>query len=160
MRTNGGSAAPEKGPWVADLEESMEFIGCYVARNPRLYTFRDPGRGKYMWLQLVDITGVIEARMWEGAEEVFDQVGSGGPIKARAVYAMEDWFRRFVGWALASPETSHRIVELESRCRLLAQARAASRSSTGFPAPERMAPPDRQSAQICSNRQIRYRSGC
>lgn len=85
MRTNGGSAALEKGPWVADLEEGMEFIGYYVARNPRLDPFRDPGRGKYMRLQLVDRTGAIEARMWEGAEEVFDQVSGGGPVKLAAL---------------------------------------------------------------------------
>lgn len=85
METNGNEGKADKGPWVADLEEGMEIVGYYVARNPRLDPFRDPGRGKYLRLQLVDKTGTIEARMWEDAEECFDQVSGGSPIKVAAV---------------------------------------------------------------------------
>ncbi len=85
MGTNGNDRKVDKGPWVADLEEGVEFVGYYVARNPRLDPFRDPGRGKYLRLQLVDKTGAIEARMWEEAEECFDEVNGGSPIKVAAV---------------------------------------------------------------------------
>lgn len=70
---------------MADLQEGMEIIGFYVARNPRPDPFRDAARGKYMRLLLVDKTGIVEARMWEGAEECFDQVNGGGPIKVAAL---------------------------------------------------------------------------
>jgi 3'-5' exoribonuclease len=32
-------------------------------------------------MQLLDRTGVIEARLWDDADEVFDQVKEGGPVK-------------------------------------------------------------------------------
>jgi len=84
--TRSLAAAPEtpppcKGPWVADLAAGAEFVGFYVARNPRLVDFRDPARGKYLRMQLLDRTGVIDARLWDGADEVFDQVKEGGPVK-------------------------------------------------------------------------------
>jgi hypothetical protein len=84
--TRSSAAGPEtplpcKGPRVADLAAGAEFVGFYVARNPRLVDFRDPGRGKYLRMQLLDRTGVIDARLWDGADEVFDQVKEGGPVK-------------------------------------------------------------------------------
>ncbi len=48
METNGNGAMADKGPWVAELEEGRAFIGYYIARNPRLDSFRDPARGKYL----------------------------------------------------------------------------------------------------------------
>ena len=77
----GESLRPCKGPWVADLAPGIEFVGFYVARNPRLVAFRDPGRGKYLRMQLFDRTGLIEARLWDGAEEPFEEVKEGGPVK-------------------------------------------------------------------------------
>ena len=76
---------PCKGPWVADLAPGMEFVGFYVARNPRLVAFRDPGRGKYLRMQLLDRTGLIDARLWDGAEEAFEEVKEGGPVKVAGV---------------------------------------------------------------------------
>ena len=90
MNANGNPGNPDKGPWVADFEEGMEFIGFYVARNPRLDPFRDPARGKYLRLQLVDRTGAVEARMWEEAEDSFGQINGGAPIK---VAGMVECFR-------------------------------------------------------------------
>jgi len=81
MIAKPGVEKPDKGPWVVDLQLGMEFIGYYVARNPRLDSFRDACRGKYLRMQLLDRTGVIEARMWEGAEEIFEEINGGGPIK-------------------------------------------------------------------------------
>jgi 3'-5' exoribonuclease len=92
MTEGNGSPAAEaeiprlcKGPWVADLVAGTEFVGFYVARNARLVDFRDPGRGRYLCMQLLDRTGVIDARLWDGAEGVFDQVKDGGPLKVAGV---------------------------------------------------------------------------
>lgn len=71
----------EKGPWVSKLEPGVEFIGFYVARNPRLDPFRDSAKGKYMRLQLVDRSGSVQARIWEEAEQAAQQIADGTPIK-------------------------------------------------------------------------------
>jgi 3'-5' exoribonuclease len=81
MIAKPGIEKHDKGPWVVDLQLGMEFIGFYVARNPRLDSFRDPSRGKYLRMQLLDRTGVIEARMWEGVDEIFGEINGGGPVK-------------------------------------------------------------------------------
>jgi 3'-5' exoribonuclease len=71
----------DKGPWVSELEPGDEFIGFYVARNPRLDPFRDPTKGKYMRLQLVDRSGFVQARIWEEAERASQQIADGTPVK-------------------------------------------------------------------------------
>lgn len=76
---------PAKGPFVAELEEGMTFIGYFIARNPRLDPFRDPARGKYLRMQLIDRTGCIEARMWEDCEEIYADIDGGGPVKVDGV---------------------------------------------------------------------------
>jgi len=76
---------PDKGPFVSDLQEGMGFIGYYVARNPRLDPFRDPSRGRYLRMQLVDRTGFIEARMWEECEDLFNDINGGSPVKVDGV---------------------------------------------------------------------------
>jgi hypothetical protein len=35
-----------KGLWVKDIKVGDQFIGFYVARNPRLDPYRDPAKGK------------------------------------------------------------------------------------------------------------------
>lgn len=72
---------PQKGPWVTDLEQGMEFIGFYVAREVRLIKFRDPSRGHYLSLHLVDRTGEIEARAWENAERVAEELEKTSVVK-------------------------------------------------------------------------------
>lgn len=79
------SGTPVKGPWVVDLTPATEFVGFYVARNVRLVPFRDPGRGKYLRLQLFDRSGLINARMWDGAEQIFEKVREIGPVKVAGV---------------------------------------------------------------------------
>lgn len=85
MASGPDTTKPEKGPFVSDLQEGMEFIGYFVGRNARLDPFRDPSRGKYLRMQLVDRTGFIEARMWEECEDVLDEMNGGGPIKVDGV---------------------------------------------------------------------------
>ncbi len=59
----------EKGPWIEDLEIGDHFVGYYLAVDARLERFRDPERGHFLRLRLVDRTGSLEARVWEEAEE-------------------------------------------------------------------------------------------
>jgi 3'-5' exoribonuclease len=71
---------PEKGPWIADLEEGQRFMGFYLIRNPSLEAFKDPTRGKYIRLLLADRSGTMEARVWENAEQVVSEM-EGQPIQ-------------------------------------------------------------------------------
>lgn len=59
----------DKGPKILDLKEGQHLVGFYLARDPRLETFRDPSRGTYLRLLLADRSGQMEARVWEQAEE-------------------------------------------------------------------------------------------
>ncbi len=74
-----------KGPWVSDIQPGDEFIGVYVARNPRLDPFRDPSKGKYMRLLLSDRTGYVQARIWEDAELAAQEITNSTPIKVDGV---------------------------------------------------------------------------
>ncbi len=60
---------PEKGPWVGELEEGAHLLGFYLARDAQAETFRDPSRGHFLRLKLVDRTGEIDARIWEAVED-------------------------------------------------------------------------------------------
>jgi len=85
MASNLETSKPDKGPYVKDLREGMEFIGYFVGRNPRLDPFRDPGRGMYLRMQLVDRTGFIEARMWEEGDQIFEEINGGRLVKVEGV---------------------------------------------------------------------------
>jgi 3'-5' exoribonuclease len=74
-----------KGPWVSDIQPGDEFIGFYVARNPRLDPYRDPSKGKFMRLLLSDRTGYIQARIWEDAELAAEEIDNSKPIKVDGV---------------------------------------------------------------------------
>ncbi len=63
-------AHPQKGPWVIDLRADDRFTGFYLARDIGLRSFRDPTRGHYLRMNIMDRTGSIEARVWEDAEEI------------------------------------------------------------------------------------------
>lgn len=80
----------DKGPWVSELEPGDEFIGFYVARNPRLDPFRDPTKGKYMRLQLADRSGFVQARIWEEAEQASQHIADGTPIKIDGLAELYD----------------------------------------------------------------------
>ena len=78
-------AVSEKGPWVADIKPGDGFIGIYIARNPRLNPFRDPAKGNYMRLILVDRTGSVQARIWDNADLAEQEITDGTPIKVDGV---------------------------------------------------------------------------
>ena len=71
----------QKGPWIADLEEGQDFIGYYLMRNLSLESFRDISRGQYLRLQLMDRSGAIEARVWEQADQIADQLEGNTIVK-------------------------------------------------------------------------------
>jgi len=75
----------EKGPWITQIQPGDTFIGFYVARNPRLDPFRDPSKGKYMRLLLVDRTGWVQARIWEDGERAAEEIIDSKPIKVDGV---------------------------------------------------------------------------
>jgi len=77
--------ACSKGAWVQDIKIGDQFIGFYVARNPRLDPYRDPSKGKYLRLSLSDRTGFIPARIWEDAETAAREIVDGKPIKVDAL---------------------------------------------------------------------------
>jgi 3'-5' exoribonuclease len=79
----GGFA--DQGPLLAELGAGQEFVGFFLARNPRLDPFRDPSKGKYLRLQLRDCTGTIQARIWDGAEAAAEVIKEGVPIKVAGV---------------------------------------------------------------------------
>jgi len=74
-----------KGPWVSDIQPGDEFIGFYVARNPRLNPYRDPSKGKYMRFLLSDRTGYVQARIWNDAEPAAEEITNSMPIKVDGV---------------------------------------------------------------------------
>ncbi len=70
-----------KGAFVSELREGMHVIGFYHAREAVTQSFREAGRGSYLRLQLVDRTGTISARMWEGAEGGLEAASRTGVVK-------------------------------------------------------------------------------
>ncbi len=77
-------AHPEKGPWIVDLQAEDRFTGFYLARDARLRSFRDPSRGQYLRMNIVDRTGSIEARVWENAEEIAAWLQDAALVKIEA----------------------------------------------------------------------------
>ncbi len=75
----------EKGPLVVDIKPGDSFIGIYIARNPRLNPYRDPSKGNYMRLILVDRTGSVQARIWEDADLADQEIADGTPIKVDGI---------------------------------------------------------------------------
>jgi 3'-5' exoribonuclease len=72
---------PEKGAFLRDLAENERFIGYYILSRKQLEPFRDPTRGHYLSLMLSDRSGQVGARVWEGAEEVSEDVLEGDVVK-------------------------------------------------------------------------------
>ena len=81
----GRPCLPEQGPYLAELKPSEEFVGFYLARNPRLDPFRDPAKGKYMRLQLRDRSGTLQARIWQEADQAAQVILDGLPLKVAGV---------------------------------------------------------------------------
>jgi 3'-5' exoribonuclease len=70
-----------QGPFVSELREGIHVVGFYHAREPVLQSFREAGRGSFLEPQLVDRSGTISARLWEGAEEGLEAARVTGVVK-------------------------------------------------------------------------------
>jgi 3'-5' exoribonuclease len=76
---------PDKGPWISEIQEGQKFVGFYLIRNPNLDPFKDPSRGHYLRFLLADRSGVMEARVWENAEQLFTILENHPIVKVEAV---------------------------------------------------------------------------
>ncbi len=70
-----------KGPFLNDIETGQRFIGYFVLRRKQLETFRDPSRGFYLSLILSDRSGQRLARVWEDAENTYNELEEGQVLK-------------------------------------------------------------------------------
>lgn len=71
----------EKGAFLRELQPGERFIGFYILREKRLEAFRDATRGYYLSLVLSDRSGLLAARVWEGAENIEEEVLQGDVVK-------------------------------------------------------------------------------
>ncbi|MCH7663895.1 MAG: HD domain-containing protein [Chloroflexi bacterium] len=72
---------PDKGPSLRELEPGDQFVGFYTLRNKQLEPFRDASRGYFLTLILSDSSGQLLARVWEGAEQAYEELKSGEVVK-------------------------------------------------------------------------------
>lgn len=72
---------PQKGPFLRELQPDDRFIGYYALRTKTLEPFRDPARGYFLTLVLSDRSGQLIARVWEQAEETYEDLLEGEVIK-------------------------------------------------------------------------------
>ena len=70
-----------KGPFLNDIKTGQRFIGYFVLRRKQLETFRDPSRGFFLSLILSDRSGQRLARVWEDAENAYQELEEGQVLK-------------------------------------------------------------------------------
>lgn len=70
-----------KGPFLNEVKPGERFIGYYVLRRKQLEPFRDPSRGFFLTLILSDRSGQRLGRVWEGAEEAYQDLIEGQILK-------------------------------------------------------------------------------
>jgi 3'-5' exoribonuclease len=74
---------PQKGPFVRVLKPGERITGFYLVRHKQLESFRDRARGQFLTLSLADRTGVVLARVWEGAPDLADTFEQGDIVKVQ-----------------------------------------------------------------------------
>lgn len=57
-------------PFVSEVRDGDTVSGTFVAKDVSLRPFRDPSKGHFLCLNLVDRTGTLPARVWNAAETV------------------------------------------------------------------------------------------
>jgi 3'-5' exoribonuclease len=72
---------PEKGPFLRQLVPDDHFIGFYLLRCMQLEPFQDASRGYFLTLILGDRSGQLLARVWENAEDTYQQLSEGDVVK-------------------------------------------------------------------------------
>lgn len=73
-----------KRVYVADLRPGDEVVDSFRVVEAHLAPYRDESKGHYLQLILADRSGQLEARIWDGAEDVAQWLAPGNVIRARA----------------------------------------------------------------------------
>jgi 3'-5' exoribonuclease len=67
-----------KSVFVKDLESGRALDGVFVISRMGLRTY---ARGQFLSLRLADKTGKVDAVMWDHAEETYERVNTGQPVR-------------------------------------------------------------------------------
>jgi 3'-5' exoribonuclease len=93
---------------VSELKPGQEADGVYLVREKRLMPYRDPTRGNYLSLVLVDRTGQIQARVWENADKVSALFEEGDCVRVRGLAELYQGTTQLVVRTIA-PAQEHEI---------------------------------------------------
>jgi len=76
-----------KQVYAADIRPGDQVAGMFRVVEARLAPYRDESKGHYLQLVLADRSGQLEARLWEGVEQVTSWLKPGAvvSVKARAL---------------------------------------------------------------------------
>ncbi|HHT02025.1 MAG TPA: HD domain-containing protein [Firmicutes bacterium] len=69
-----------KEVFVKDLKPGQRASSAFVVQKKQMLPFKDPSKGSYLLLSLADKTGVIEARVWDGATEIHEWLQTGDVV--------------------------------------------------------------------------------
>ena len=72
-----------KEQFVRDLSLGDQVLGFFLVKHKDLEWFRDRTRGQFLTLVLMDRTGEILARVWEGAPELAETFAEGDVVKVQ-----------------------------------------------------------------------------
>ncbi|WP_366924706.1 HD domain-containing protein [Metallumcola ferriviriculae] len=56
--------------YINELQPGVKVNSVFALAKKQLIPFRDPSKGKFLSLVIADKTGQIEAKLWDGAEEI------------------------------------------------------------------------------------------
>ncbi len=70
-------------PCIRELCPGQRVEGMYGVASKGLRSFRDPSKGCYLELDVRDVTGVMQGRIWEGADQVADTFEVGDVVHVR-----------------------------------------------------------------------------
>ena len=81
MKANSGDSHQPAHVWVKDITERDDVKGCYLVKKKSLGTTR---RGEpFISITLADRTGEMEAKVWEGAEELSSLFQQGDVLEVK-----------------------------------------------------------------------------
>jgi 3'-5' exoribonuclease len=84
MPTPPEPPAPEKGPYLRQVNPGQRVTGYYRVREKQLEAFRDATRGRFLTVVLSDKSGEMLARVWENAEDLAEKFDVGDVVKVIA----------------------------------------------------------------------------
>ena len=74
-----------KEQFISELKVGEAVVSFFLVRRKQLENFRDPSRGQFLTLVLVDRTGQMIGRVWENAREAYDAFAEGEVVKVQGV---------------------------------------------------------------------------